>query len=259
MVEVAVFSKGKTKHNEDYCGYSKNCFVVADGATDKSGKTYDGKTGGYLISHLVVKSCLKSKLNGVKLVNKLNKETTKLYKKLGVSDYLKDPKIRFNCVFVLVRIVDKKVVITYLGDLGFRLNNSIAYREVMKIDTLTAEERSEYITKTGDIEGSRVHILPMLIKQINNYQNNPKHKLGYGVIDGTKTPTKFVKVFEFNKKDVKTIELFTDGYLATPQKSTIDAWEKMCDNVEKEDPYKYKKYKSTKVNDDRTIMIVHFK
>lgn len=54
------------------------------------------------------------------------------------------------------------------------------------------------------------------------------------------------------------IELFTDGYFAVPEGSTIQDWEDIYEKIEKEDPYKYLTYPSTKAKDDRTIMIVHF-
>ena len=259
MAKIEIFSKGKNELNEDCYGYNKTSFVVVDGATDKSGRFYNKKTGGEIISRLAVDVCLKSKLNGVKLVNQLNREVDKLYKKLGVDDYLEDPKIRFNCVFVLVRVANRKIIITYLGDLGFRVNGQVNYKEVFAIDGLTATARAEYIFKTGDIDGSRKYILPKIITQINKYQNNPKHKLGYGVVDGTKTPEKFIKVFELDKNDVKTIEIYTDGYFDVPKIVNISAWEKMQKKIDEEDPYKYKKYKSTKNKDDRTVMIIKFK
>jgi len=54
------------------------------------------------------------------------------------------------------------------------------------------------------------------------------------------------------------MELFSDGYFDIPQEVSIEAWEKSFEKVEKEDPDKYKKYKSTKSKDDRTIAIIRF-
>lgn len=258
MAQVRTFSKGKTRdRNEDYFAYNKNCFAIADGATDKSGKKYNDKTGGELVSRIVVNECLSANLNGIELVNHLNQKTKELYGKLKILEETKDPKHRFTCGFICVRLINNKIIITYLGDSGMRINGTEVYQETKQIDIDNSEERAKYIRETNDIKGSREHIMPLLLKQFE-YQNNPQELLGYGVIDGTKTPSKFVKIFEYNQDKIKIIELFTDGYFDIPQEVSIEAWEKIFEKVEKEDPDKWKKYKSTKSKDDRSIVIIKF-
>lgn len=258
MVKVQTFSKGKIENrNEDYFGYNENCFVIADGATDKSGRKYDNKTGGELVSRIVVKECLSTKLNGIELVNQLNTKIKELYYKLEILEDIKDPKYRFTCGFICARLENNKLIITYLGDMGLRINGVEVYQETKQIDIDNSEERSKYIRETSDVKGSRNHIMPLLLKQFK-YQNNPQVPLGYGVLDGTKTPSKFIKTFEYNIDKAKIIELFSDGYFDVPQEVSIEAWEKTFEKVEKEDPDKWKKYKSTKSKDDRTIAIIKF-
>jgi len=258
MMKVQSFSQGKVANkNEDYFNYNKECFVIADGATDKSGRKYHNKTGGELVSRLVVKEALHSKLTGVELINFLNKRVHKLYEDLGIIKDVIDPRYRFACAFVVARVLADKLIVTCLGDSGFRINGKVIYKEVGQIDTYNSEKRAKYIKKTGDIAGSREHIMPLLLKQFS-YQNNPRHRFGYGVIDGTDTPAKFVKVFTYPKNKIKTIELFTDGYIVAPRGATINDWELAFKKVEQEDPDKWKKYKSTKSRDDRTIAIIKF-
>jgi len=258
MVNVQTFSKGKIENkNEDYFDHNKTSFVIADGATDKSGKNYNGKTGGELVSRSIVKECLSTDLNGIKLVNHLNNKIKELYADLNITDEIQDPKFRFTCGFICIRVFGDKIVITYLGDLGFRINGSEIYQEKSQIDVDNSEARSKYIQETNDIDGSRNHIIPLLHKQFK-YQNNPQDTLGYGVIDGTDTPAKFVKTFEYDLDKIHSIELFSDGYFDVPKEVSIEAWEKSFEKVEKEDPDKWKKYKSTKSKDDRTIAIIQF-
>jgi len=258
MVKVQTFSKGKIENkNEDYFDYDKTCFVIADGATDKSGRKYDGKTGGELVSRIVVKECLSTNLNGIKLVNHLNNKIKLLYTELNILNVIKDARFRFTCGFICVRILDNKVFITYLGDLGFRINGSEIYQEKSQIDIDNSEIRSKYIRETNDVNGSRDHIMPLLLKQFE-YQNNPQEPLGYGVIDGTDTPAKFVKTFEYDLDKIHTVELYSDGYFDVPQEVSIEAWENTFEKVENKDPDKWKKYKSTKSKDDRTISIIQF-
>lgn len=257
MINIEIFTKPKIKNkNEDYADHNKSSFIVVDGATDKSGKTWNEKTGGQLVSELVAKSCLNSNLIGSKLVNQLNKEVRKLYEEIGKEDF-DDPINRFTCGFVLGRINGDKIIITYLGDLGFRINGEIVYQEIKKVDIENAEKRSEYIKRTGNVDLSRDYIMQDIINQFE-YQNNQNHELGYGVIDGTETPEKFVRVFEFNKSKIQLLEFFSDGYFEIPGGTTKDDWENIHYIVERLDPDKYLKYKSTKSKDDRTLMIIKF-
>ncbi len=257
-MKVAVFSEGKSsEHNEDFYGYNDTTFVVADGATDKSGSKYNGKTGGEIASRLVVESCLTSSLNGKELVDLLNEKIAETYQDLNLAKVVRDPKFRFSCFFAVARIVGDEIIITSLGDTGFRINGKEVHRETKRVDIDNAEERARYIAQTGDIESARAHIMPLLLKQFD-YQNNGEHELGYGVADGTVTPEKFIRTFKYKLGDIETLEIFSDGYFVIPSGAHIEDWESMHQMVEREDPDKWKKFKSTKLKDDRTVVVVDF-
>ncbi|MCB9359193.1 hypothetical protein H6503_04640 [Candidatus Woesearchaeota archaeon] len=258
MVNVEIFSDGKSKdRNEDFFGYNENCFVIADGATDKSGKIHDGKTGGEIISRLIVEECLKVSHDGKELVEHLNKAVKGTYSKYGISDLTVDPKYRFTSSFICVRISASKIVVTSVGDCGFRVDGKEVYKEIKESDQINSKKRANYIEKTGDIEGGRDHIIPFLIDNFKN-QNNADSELGFGVIDGTETPGKFISLYKFNVSGINTIEMFTDGYLIIPDDVSIKSWEDGYRKVKEEDPYRYKEYKETKIDDDRTIAIIKF-
>ncbi|MDD3285472.1 MAG: hypothetical protein PHG95_02455 [Patescibacteria group bacterium] len=255
---VQSFSIGKDNNkNEDYFGYNDDCFVVTDGATDKSGREYNSQTGGEIISKIVVDETLACNLNGIELIEYLNNKVAKLYEKFKIVSEISDAKFRFSCYLVAVRIINNKVVITSIGDTSFRINGQNVFSDVKQVDVNNAEQRAKYIEETGDIAGSREYIMPLLIKQFE-YQNNSQDPLGYGVIDGTSTPAKFIKTFEYNISDIKTIEIFTDGYFSIPSGTSIEDWEEAYEITEKEDPNKYMRYKSTKSKDDRTVLIIDF-
>lgn len=257
-MKIETYSQGKLDGiTEDYFGHNETSFIIADGASDKSGRKYKGQTSGEIISRAIVEETLSCNNNGTSLVIHLNDKIRNLYKKVNNTEALKDPKFRFSSGFICARIIGDKVRITYLGDLGFRINGNFVYQEVKQVDLDNSQARAKYIQKTSDIRGSRDHIMPLLLKQFE-YQNNPNHPLGYGVIDGTHTPEKFIRTFEYNLSDIKTIELFTDGYFKVPNQVSISAWEEAYKEVEQEDPHKWKKYKSTKATDDRTIAIIRF-
>lgn len=205
MVRVETFSEGKVKErNEDRFAYSDSTFVIVDGATDKSGRLHDGKTGGEIVAELVSNECLSVGLDGTELVRHLNKKVREKYIELGILEDTADPKFRFMCDFVQARVVSDRVVVTYVGELGFRINGAGVYKQEQQIDIENAERRAKYIAETGDIAGSRESILPFLLGQFE-YQNVSGIPLGYGVIDGTETPDEYVKTFEYPLSSVRII------------------------------------------------------
>jgi hypothetical protein len=94
------------------------------------------------------------------------------------------------------------------------------------------------------------------------YQNREDHPLGYACLDGYGPKPAAVETFERPKSEVRTIELYTDGYFALPEKPTVASWEAKADEVERIDFAKVKEYASTKGSlgrlraDDRTVVIV---
>lgn len=256
MAQVFAFTQGKTDaENEDCYGSNATSFIVADGATDKSGRRYGGATGGALASRLIAEKCLETRYNGVALVSYLNEQVCLLGATFGLHSDREDARYRWSCVFTLARVVGNAVTVTSVGDVGFRINGQEGHQEIMALDRKNGQARAEYIKQTGDIAGSRAHIMPGILENFR-YQNNPDDALGYGVIDGTKTPEKFVRTFVYDRVAVKTIELFSDGYFSLSEEPTIASWEEMHARVEKEDPDKYLRYLSTKSRDDRTVLIV---
>lgn len=267
MATVEQFTNGKVpERNEDSFGHNDHRFVLADGATDKSGRTYGGKTGGELVSELIVRRALETELVGKEFVDDINTQLAELYSSVGIANEVADPKYRFSSTCILVHVGDSEISITVVGDSGFRINGSEVHQDFKHVDVQNAEARSlfisEHLTSSGITEElqqqARQHILPLLVKQFE-YQNNPTHKLGYGAMDGSTTPEKFIRTLHLPEGAVQTIELFSDGYPATPTNEiTIEAWEEAYALANKEDPYRYKKYKSTKTRDDRTVVIIRF-
>jgi hypothetical protein len=94
------------------------------------------------------------------------------------------------------------------------------------------------------------------------FQNNTRSPLSYCVLDGFPVPMALVLCFERPAAEVRTLELFTDGYFAPGAAPTIAAWEEAFAAVEREDPDKLGRYPSVKGTvgriraDDRTVLIV---
>lgn len=87
--------------------------------------------------------------------------------------------------------------------------------------------------------------------------------LGHGVLDGFPVDPGDVDDVRLPWAEVEALELFSDGYfgLATPG-GTVAAWEAHADLVEREDPYRIGRFRSTKGSragqraDDRTVLIL---
>lgn len=160
---------------------------------------------------------------------------------------------------VLARIVADKLVITQIGDVAFRLNGQDVHIDNNLMDYINSNIRKNYINKTGDIAGGRDHIMPLLREQ-HKLHNNAKTEFGYGVLDGSQVPDRFICTFCFDLSTIKTLELVTDGYLGRfPDSVSIEAYEDMHEYIETVDPYKINEFISTKPADDRTVLIANFK
>lgn len=250
-----VLSVGKNPpKNEDMVGYGDTTLVLSDGATDKSGQDFDGRTGGEIAAELVTEVCLSSRANGVELVEEISEKLRALYERINPGA-LEDSAFRFAATLLSARIIDGQLIITQVGDSSFRINGVDGYTNNKLVDQLTANARKEYIETTGDIEGSRDFIMPLLKAQ-HKYQNSSSLPLGYGVIDGTAVPEQFVKVYTFPADSVHTIEIASDGYYNVfPDKAEVAAYEALHQHIEEVDPNKCKDFASTKLSDDRTVMI----
>lgn len=254
-----IFTEGKNPpKNEDAVGYNKTTLVLSDGATDKSGQDFGGKTGGEIAARFVVDVCLSSEANGLELIEEINLRFKELYEKINPKA-LDNSAFRFAATLVNARLTGGELIVTQVGDSAFRLNGTDVYTNNKVVDDLTANARKEYITATGDIAGSREFIMPLLKAQ-HAYQNNPEHPLGYGMVDGTTIPEQFVKVYTFPIDSVHTIEIASDGYYGTfPNSPDISTYEDLHRHIEVVDPSKCGDFPSTKLSDDRTVLIAKLK
>ena len=89
------------------------------------------------------------------------------------------------------------------------------------------------------------------------------HSLAYGVLNGGLTQGPDVLSFWRPKAQVRSIELFTDGYLTRPAGTRVRDWEREFFRVEAEDFSKSGAYAGVKgssskfFSDDRTVLVVH--
>ncbi len=106
-------------------------------------------------------------------------------------------------------------------------------------------------------------VLRLGIARLGRYRNQ-SGPLGFAVLDGTAVHPAGVTDVRFERAEVESIELFSDGYFGPPPgtAATVAAWERHIRHVEATDPHKVGAYRSTKGSsegkfaDDRTVMIV---
>lgn len=92
------------------------------------------------------------------------------------------------------------------------------------------------------------------------FMNQQALALGYGALNGTPVPPRFLEARSWPLAEVESLELFTDGYFALGAGFGVAAWETAFRQVEAEDPHKLGPWLSTKgssargLADDRTYL-----
>lgn len=270
---VDSFSVAKTpQRNEDAFRWSGDRLVLADGATDKTGLDFGGKTGGEIASQVAAEVALRSSQVGVPLVEEVTVAIREVYRQQNPRA-LDDSAARFATTLVVARIVGDELIVTRVGDSSFRINGRQEFTNGKAIDEENALARQRYIQlalasevipaseerRRQIMTAAREAILPRLKLQ-HLEQNNPDSPYGYGVLDGGVVPQKFVEVHRFPLAAVTSVELMSDGFFdAFPAQATTDAWRELHRRIHREDPDKYLRYLSTKSNDDATVIVAHLK
>ena len=96
------------------------------------------------------------------------------------------------------------------------------------------------------------------------YQNDTSSILGYSALDGFDVPWPLVHFEQLPRGELRSIELFTDGYFKPGEAFGVASWERAFLEVEREDPAKVKLFPSPKGStathwtDDRTYVGVRF-
>lgn len=275
---VEILSIGKQKNhpelNEDGFVATAHTFAVIDGSAPRTTIKFSGKSSAQFATDVLkdVFTTTPPTLNGIKLVAKITAELNEKIDTMGLRDIvIQTPEAKPAALFVCARIVNGKLIITALGDIACRVNGKIIHNDHILSENLMVEKRvktmEDEIGRNKNISDDKLCVLGKaaivedLKTQVKEYFNNPDDPLGIGIIDGNNVPDKFIKTYEFNTADVKTLEIFSDGYYAIPKEPTIEAFEKAFLEAEKEDPLRFKKYPAVKAStpeqfsDDRTILI----
>lgn len=252
IIERFEMSKtGDVTTSEDRIVVTEDFVAVIDGATSKTGKKWDGKTGGQIAADIIAKvlETARKDITLPGLIEKINKQIQQFYeaKKLPAKT---DPLERIIAVFVVYSRHYHQL--WFVGDCQAIVNDELLTND-KKIDTVISEVRSLYIhsqLKKGKTiedfiaqDDGRKFIMPLL-KDQHLFQNNIEDgEYSYGAIDGFSIHQNEMKTINITEADCR-ITLASDGY---PKLfNTLEKSEQYLAKMIKTDPLCITEYKSTK-------------
>ncbi len=273
LIEYFIQGKGGATQKgnatcEDGLFYNNNFLAIFDGATDKSGKSYDGKKGGRIARDIIfsIFQSLPADASKEEVLSRINNAYQAFYQAHPDMDFVKNPLWRPTATLIWYNFDRKELVA--VGDSKARIDGTIYNQKNKMVDILNSDLRVKVIKelKMTDDEVAandvgRFYILPLLERQ-SEFQNNPKapKAFQYWAIDGFPIPPEEVLVWKFDKTP-RVIELNTDGYEDFPGAAEIADYEISAGQLLKEDPQRIKNpstkglQKGNVSFDDRAVLI----
>jgi hypothetical protein len=210
------FTHSKSRENvgnEDRLAFSDAYIAVIDGATSKNSQTFNGFSGGAYVARIIEDSLsvIQPGLSGSDLIAEISKIVDNHLAQTSRSER------RPSAVAAILSLHAK--TITRVGDVGVMINGIGAIPQ-KTIDQIAANARAAFTRAElarGKIkldtikrcDPGRAFILPLLEAQYV-FQNNASNIYGYGCIDGSDVPSKFINVTRLSVGEEAV--LATDGY-----------------------------------------------
>lgn len=264
--------KGKGEESNRICEdglfFNDHYLAVFDGATDKSGKSYEGRKGGR-VSRDIIQSVfqeLPPKASKEEVLKRINDKYQAFYAANPDIDFGKEALFRPTATLIWYNLDTNELV--GIGDSKARIDGVNYNDEGKLVDTLNSALRVQVIQTLGlseaqirDNDLGRFYILPLLQRQ-SEFQNNPKapEAFQYWAIDGFPIPADKLRVWQFAQPP-RLIELSSDGYEIYPENATIDGYEKSLQSLLATDPMRIKNPSTKGVSkdnysfDDRAVLI----
>ena len=165
MTYTEAFTQAKDKNNPDsnedrLVNVPDRLYAVIDGATDKSGRTYGGLTGGQIAGR-ILEDVLRRVARGLggsetlpvsTILQRVNRRLRQKYRALGIAAAIRrEPWRRFSAQASIA--IKQKGYYSFLivGDTGLRINGQEVYCSPMPGDVICAQLRAavhRYLTKT---------------------------------------------------------------------------------------------------------------
>ncbi|TFB53432.1 hypothetical protein [Cryobacterium sp. Sr3] len=216
--ESLVVSKtGWPGESEDIVADGPAFLVVCDGATDKSGLTFNGLSGGRVVAEIVCKviAAAAAGTPGVELVRRIN---LSYEERLGSKTRGREVGDLPAASFCAVDKIDRRVI--RVGDCSWR---SVERVEMggKRVDEISGDARAALLSsllRSGVREEvlraddpGRQMVLPLIRAQAF-WRNNPEPgSLCHGAIDGRKVPDSFIEEWQL-EDDEHELAVASDGY-----------------------------------------------
>jgi glycerophosphoryl diester phosphodiesterase len=213
---LETFVRGKLDDDsscEDSIFVSDTFVAIMDGATDKTGKRYEGQAGGRFATQIIGQTLetLSSSITARKCIDALSEQ-------LAYAVDAIDPAERDRPSATLLMFSAAHGQIWRVGGDTFHINGKSHTRR-KPTEVIAARARALYL-KELLLEGSpqeelqrndpgRELILPLLTKEYL-YRNSPKLKWAFGALDGSHVPDSLIEVIPL--RDPCEIVFATDGY-----------------------------------------------
>lgn len=254
VAELFIQSKtGNIQDCEDLIHISQHYMAVIDGASSKTNKKWDGRTGGRLAAEVIDRAfaSLPSSCNARQAADLLTLALRETYRDFGALDLLQaDPRQRASAVLAAVSLPRRELWL--IGDCQILLGDRVLTRP-NRVDEILAEARALFLEldilagATVDAlrrkEAGYQYILPVLERQ-QLLQNNPSGgEYWYPAVDGFPIPSEGI-IVETIPDEISDIVLASDGYPVL--KKTLKESEDALASVLLEDPLLFRKHKSTK-------------
>nr|WP_315539150.1 hypothetical protein [uncultured Haemophilus sp.] len=253
---------------EDGLFFNDHYLAVFDGATDKSGKKYDGKKGGRVSRDIIqdVFQSLPPNTDKLVVLQKINEKFKEFYAKNPDMDFEKNPLFRPTATLIWYNLDSNELVA--IGDSKARIDGVNYNDEPKYVDVLNSALRVKILKdlkltpeQIEENDLGRFYILPLLKRQ-SEFQNNPDapKAFQYWAIDGFNIPESELKTWKFDKTP-KVIELSSDGYETYPKEATVDSYENQLKEELKNDPLRIENpstkgvVKGNYTFDDRAVLI----
>ncbi|KOE70292.1 hypothetical protein RO04_04125 [Aggregatibacter actinomycetemcomitans] len=257
---------------EDGLFFNDHYLAVFDGATDKSGKKYDGKKGGRVSRDIIqdVFQSLPPNTDKKVVLQKINEKFKEFYNKNSDMDFEKNPLFRPTATLIWYNLDSNELVA--IGDSKARIDGVNYNDEAKYVDVLNSALRVKILKdlkltpeQIEENDLGRFYIMPLLQRQ-SEFQNNPNapKAFQYWAIDGFNIPENELKTWKFDKKP-KVIELSSDGYETYAREATIESYENQLKSELQSDPLRIENpstkgvIKGNYTFDDRAILIYRSK
>jgi len=232
---------------EDMLVSTPGFIAVIDGVTNVTGGTYNGLSGGRFAAEAVAQGVqqLPASADCFAVVRALSDHLKACLDAAAIEDTGQDPPSAGIVIFSAA-----KRQVWRVGDLHLAVNGRIV-RGGKEIDRVCAAARAAYlqaclregqtVQQLQEDDPGRALIRPIITKQ--HVFRNKMAALGYGAIDGSDVPRKYMESFDVPDGPAEVV-LASDGYFA-PAPTLVQAERNLRSALE-EDPLLIGAYKSTK-------------